>query len=81
VAGDRRDEVRPGCCADGELGRQSSGNGVGAVYDEFESERERERASSGRERGGGGGFIERGEGRGEGAGGGGGRETTGDELS
>jgi hypothetical protein len=58
VAGDGRGEVRPVCCADGELGLRSSGDGVGAVYGEFEgeeSERERGRARGGRE--GGSGFY------------------------
>jgi hypothetical protein len=66
VAGDGRGEVRP----DGELGRWSSGDGVGAVYGEFESEEsERERASLGREREREvATFIERGEGRREGDG-------------
>jgi hypothetical protein len=48
VAGDGRGEVWPGCYANGELRRWSSGDGVGTVFGEFESERER--VSSGRER-------------------------------
>jgi hypothetical protein len=63
VAGDGRDEVRP----DGELGRRSSGDGVGAVYGVFaseESERERGRVQG---EGDGGFYREmRGEGRGTG---------------
>jgi hypothetical protein len=80
VAGDGRSEFRPICCADGELGRRSSGNGVGAVYGEFVSEEsERERASLGRrEREGGGSFYS--ERRGERRGCREGRETVGNEL-